>query len=88
MPRKDTSKDPINKKNLEDSTRTRLPKSDVSDGLIKRYQEVNKKLNDELQKKKKEQDKELVTRRREILKNIAHALTGMGIDIKKLPKGR
>ncbi len=88
MPRKDTTKDPINKKNREDSIHTYHPKSDVAAGLIKKYQEVDKKLNGELLKKEREQDKELVTRRREILKNLAHTLASMGIDVKDLPRGR
>ena len=88
MPRKDTTKDPINKKNRENTIHAQLPKSETAAGLITKYKEVDKNLKAELAKKQKEQDKELVTRRREILKNLAHALASMGIDVKDLPRGR
>lgn len=86
MPRKDTTRDPINKKNRENTIHAQLPKSETAAGLITKYKEVDKNLKAELAKK--EQDKELVTRRREILKNLAHALASMGIDVKDLPRGR
>ena len=88
MPRKDISHDPINSKNRPDDIRIYRSHSETAEGLIKKYQEVDKNLKAELAKKKTEQDKSLIERRREILKNVSHALAGMGIDIKKLDKVR
>lgn len=88
MPRKDISHDPINSKNRPDNIHIYRSHSETAEGLINKYQEVNKNLKAELAKTEKEQDRVLIERRREILKNVSHALAGMGIDIKKLDKVR
>lgn len=88
MPRLDMKRDPIHKKKLEDGIRYQIPISEKAEGLITKYQQVSAHLNAELAKNTKEQDRALVERQREILKNVSHALASMGIDVTKLVKVR
>lgn len=57
--------------------------SDTIEGLVKRYDEVDRHRTEEMKKSKKEQDIEKIKKQTEILNRLEQTLSGKGCDVKE-----
>ena len=79
MPKKDEHREPIHQRkkiNLNPSM------SDTINGLVEKYDEVDRRRTEEMKKSKKEQDIEKIKKQTEILNGLERILKGKGCDVK------
>lgn len=79
MARKDEHREPINQRKKINLNPTR---SETAEGLIGRYDQVDRNRTDELAKPEHEQDIARIERATEILSRLDKTLHGMGYDAK------